>query len=110
MATKVPQTSTEGVAPSLPPSPTSPPRSSDDGAPPVPGQGGSEGGGGDDDRVDRAYARDYRFWCVVVSLCAMMLLSSLENTVVVTSLPAIVRDLELGGSYIWVTNAFFLAW
>ncbi|KXX73519.1 putative MFS-type transporter YusP [Madurella mycetomatis] len=38
----------------------------------------------------------------------MMLLGSLENTVIVTSLPAIVRELNLGKDYVWVGNIFFL--
>ncbi|AEO71940.1 uncharacterized protein THITE_2032283, partial [Thermothielavioides terrestris NRRL 8126] len=50
----------------------------------------------------------YRFWCVVAALCTMMLLGSLENTVVVTSLPAIARELDLGRNYVWVGNIFFL--
>ncbi|KAG8159567.1 hypothetical protein KVR01_010204 [Diaporthe batatas] len=56
-----------------------------------------------------AYNRDYRFWCIIIALCTMQVLCSLENTVVVTSLPTIVRELGLGSSYIWVTNIFFLA-
>ena len=52
--------------------------------------------------------RDFRFWAIIVSLCITGLLSALENTVVVTSLPTIVHDLDLGDNYIWVTNVFFL--
>ena len=55
------------------------------------------------------YNRDYRFWSIIIALCTMQLLCSLENTVVVTSLPTIVKQLGLGSSYIWVTNIFFLA-
>ncbi|KAH9987076.1 MFS general substrate transporter [Xylariaceae sp. FL0662B] len=60
-------------------------------------------------RPQYAYDRDYRFWCIIVALCTMQILCSLENTVVVTSLPTIVKQLGLGSSYIWVTNIFFLA-
>ncbi|KAI1864947.1 uncharacterized protein JN550_008493 [Neoarthrinium moseri] len=56
-----------------------------------------------------AYNRDYRFWSIILALCTMQILCSLENTVVVTSLPTIVKQLGLGSSYIWVTNIFFLA-
>jgi len=56
-----------------------------------------------------AYDRDYRFWSIIVALCTMQILCSLENTVVVTSLPTIVKQLGFGSSYIWVTNIFFLA-
>ncbi|KAI0206593.1 MFS general substrate transporter [Astrocystis sublimbata] len=55
-----------------------------------------------------AYQRDYRFWSVIFALCTMQVLCSLKNTVVVTSLPTIVRQLGLGSNYIWVTNIFFL--
>ncbi|KAM7195879.1 Major facilitator superfamily domain containing protein [Rhypophila sp. PSN 637] len=59
-------------------------------------------------KVDRRYARDYRFWCVIVALCAMMALASLENTVIVTSLPFIAEELGIGRDYVWVGNIFFL--
>ncbi|KAI1392916.1 MFS general substrate transporter [Hypoxylon trugodes] len=55
-----------------------------------------------------AYNQDYRFWCIITALYTMQVLCSLENTVVVTSLPTIVKQLDLGSSYIWVTNVFFL--
>ncbi|KAI0007192.1 major facilitator superfamily domain-containing protein [Xylariaceae sp. FL0662B] len=58
--------------------------------------------------VQRSYARNYRFWSIIIALCTMMLLGSLENTVIVTSLPVIVDELNLGRNYIWVTNIFFL--
>ena len=52
--------------------------------------------------------RDFRFWAIIASLCVTGLLSALENTVVTTSLPTIVRALNLGDNYIWITNVFFL--
>lgn len=61
------------------------------------------------DEPQYEYTRDYRFWSIIFALCTMQVLCSLENTVVVTSLPTIVRQLGLGSSYIWVTNIFFLA-
>ncbi|KAI0887874.1 MFS general substrate transporter [Annulohypoxylon maeteangense] len=60
-------------------------------------------------QTEYAYDRDYRFWTIIFALCTMQILCSLENTVVVTSLPTIVKQLGLGSSYIWVTNIFFLA-
>ncbi|KAL4876599.1 major facilitator superfamily domain-containing protein [Aspergillus karnatakaensis] len=33
---------------------------------------------------------------------------ALENTVVATSMPTIVRALDIGDNYVWITNAFFL--
>lgn len=61
-------------------------------------------------QVQKSYARNYRFWSIIIALCTMMLLGSLENTVIVTSLPVIVDELKLGRNYIWVTNIFFLTW
>lgn len=50
----------------------------------------------------------FQFWAVMIALCITSLLGSLENTVVTTSLPTIVKDLSFGQNYIWVTNIFFL--
>ena len=52
--------------------------------------------------------RGIRFWSIIASLCVTGLLSALENTVVTTSLPTIVRVLDVGDNYIWITNVFFL--
>ncbi|KAF4963562.1 hypothetical protein FSARC_8432 [Fusarium sarcochroum] len=54
------------------------------------------------------FNRDYRFWMIMFTLVLATLLASLESTVVITSLPTIVENLNLGSSYIWVTNVFFL--
>lgn len=55
-----------------------------------------------------AFKRGPRFWAIISTLCVIGLLSALENTVVTTSLPYIVTELDLGRDYIWVTNVFFL--
>ncbi|KAF7551515.1 hypothetical protein G7Z17_g4944 [Cylindrodendrum hubeiense] len=54
------------------------------------------------------FNRDWRFWMVMVTLVISTLLSSLESTVVITSLPTIVADLKIGSDYIWITNVYFL--
>lgn len=55
-----------------------------------------------------AFHTDYRFWMIMLTLIISTLLTSLESTVVITSLPTIVHDLKMGSNYIWVTNVFFL--
>jgi hypothetical protein len=55
------------------------------------------------------YNKDYRFWLIMMTLCFAVTLSSLESTVVITSLPTIVEKLGLGKNYIWVANAYFLS-
>ncbi|CAK7197827.1 hypothetical protein SEUCBS139899_000476 [Sporothrix eucalyptigena] len=54
------------------------------------------------------FQRGPRFWAIIATLCVIGILSSLENTVVTTSLPYIAAQLDLGANYIWVTNVFFL--
>lgn len=54
------------------------------------------------------FKRDWRFWTIISTLSVIGILSSLENTVVVTSLSVMVDDLGLGENYIWITNVFFL--
>lgn len=49
-----------------------------------------------------------RFWAIMATLCVIGILSALENTVVTTSLPFIVTELDMGENYVWVTNVFFL--
>ncbi|KAH0433121.1 multidrug resistance protein fnx1 [Colletotrichum camelliae] len=58
--------------------------------------------------ISGSYKKDYRFWAILFALCITSLLASLENTVIVTSLPTIVEKLKFGSSYVWVANIFFL--
>jgi MFS family permease len=44
----------------------------------------------------------------MVALCVATLLGGLETTIVTTSLPTIVHDLEIGDDYVWITNVLFL--
>lgn len=54
------------------------------------------------------FERDWRFWIVIVSLCIVGTLGSLEGAVVATALPSIIADLSGENTYIWVVNAYFL--
>lgn len=51
-----------------------------------------------------------RFWAVLLALGVASFQASLENSVVTTAGPAIVADLGMGEEYIWMANAFFVAW
>lgn len=69
----------------------------------------------DDSEQSKVVSANYgqggpRFWAVMASLALTSFLASLENSVVVTSGPAIVADLEMGEAYVWVANAFFVCW
>lgn len=48
------------------------------------------------------------FWMIILGLGVTLLLSAFENTVLTTAAPAILAEFDLGGNWIWVTNAFFL--
>lgn len=63
---------------------------------------------GIDDKRGEPAKRGWRFWTIIGTLSVIGILSSLENTVVVTSLSVMVEDLGLGENYIWITNVFFL--
>ncbi|KAI4863261.1 MFS general substrate transporter [Hypoxylon rubiginosum] len=54
------------------------------------------------------FRRGFRFWAVIVGLAIAQFQASLEHSVVVTSGPTIVDDLQMGEEYIWITNAFFV--
>lgn len=48
------------------------------------------------------------FWMIILGLGITLLLSAFENTILTTAAPAILAEIDLGGNWIWVTNAFFL--
>jgi hypothetical protein len=52
--------------------------------------------------------KDVRFWGIMVALCIASLLGGLETTIVTTSLPTIVYELDIGDDYVWITNSLFL--
>jgi hypothetical protein len=49
------------------------------------------------------------FWAIIVGLGLSLILCALENSVLVTAAPHILKQFPLGDNWIWVTNAFFLA-
>jgi hypothetical protein len=49
-----------------------------------------------------------KFWLVFAGLCATGLISALDGSIVSTSLPKIIDDLEGGENYVWVVNVYFL--
>ncbi|KAJ7889221.1 iron permease [Mycena leptocephala] len=51
--------------------------------------------------------RDWRFWCIILSLAICILLTAIEFTAVGTALPVIVQDLS-GDKFIWVGSAYTL--
>jgi MFS family permease len=50
------------------------------------------------------------FWLCFAGLCGTGLISGLDSTVLSTSLPTIIEDLDGGSDYIWVVNVYFLTW
>jgi MFS family permease len=52
---------------------------------------------------------DLRFWLIIVTLSTVILLATLDGTVLATALPYIASELDVGEKYIWVANALLLA-
>jgi MFS family permease len=52
---------------------------------------------------------DYRFWVILATFSGLVFLVTLENTIIGTALPSIVRDLNIGSNYIWVAHIQMLA-
>lgn len=52
--------------------------------------------------------RTFGFWMIIIGLGVTLLLSALENSVLITAAPAVLADIPLGDSWTWITNAFFL--
>src|SRR5436309_3202053 len=59
-------------------------------------------------KAEEKYNRSKHFWAIIITLAITGLLRAHEKTVVTIALPYIVRQLDLGENYIWVTSAFFL--
>ncbi|KAI1840133.1 hypothetical protein JX266_013676 [Neoarthrinium moseri] len=55
------------------------------------------------------FERGPRFWVIIIGLGISTLLASLEHTVVTTSAPRILEELQMREDFIWVTNAFFVS-
>ena len=53
--------------------------------------------------------RDWRFWLVFASMCLISLSTSLDSTIITTSLPTIVKQLNAQDEYVWIGNSFLLA-
>jgi hypothetical protein len=58
--------------------------------------------------VAKSAQKDVRFWGIMVALCIASLLGGLETTIVTTSLPTIVHELDIGDDYVWITNSLLL--
>ncbi|RYP91128.1 hypothetical protein DL770_002751 [Monosporascus sp. CRB-9-2] len=54
------------------------------------------------------FERGFRFWAIISGLAVTGLLAALEHTVVTTSAPKILTELQLREDFIWITNAFFV--
>ncbi|KAL4993119.1 MFS general substrate transporter [Aspergillus recurvatus] len=52
--------------------------------------------------------KGWRFWAIFAALTITSLLSALDASVISTALPTIVRDLNSGDSYVWISNAYML--
>jgi hypothetical protein len=64
--------------------------------------------GEDGEKLPSKPHRGLQFWMIIAGLSLAGILPGLESTIVTTSLPTIVADLDIGDNYIWIANVFFL--
>ncbi|KAN0135475.1 MFS general substrate transporter [Lactarius tabidus] len=62
---------------------------------------------GDEAPAAHGVPKDWKFWCIIFSLCLSVLLTAVEFTSIGAALPTIIRDLE-GKQFIWVGSAYAL--
>jgi hypothetical protein len=60
-------------------------------------------------RKKAGLSQQARFWGIMIALCITNLLCALESTMLITSLPVVVKDLKMGDEYVWVNNVFYLS-
>lgn len=53
-------------------------------------------------------SRPARFWLIILGLTLSAIISALDGAALSTALPTIVSSLQIGPSYIWTTNLYFL--
>jgi MFS family permease len=51
----------------------------------------------------------WRFWLILMSLCLIVFVATLDGSIIIIALPLISRELEAAGDYIWIANSFMLA-
>lgn len=70
-----------------------------------------KGGTLGDDAFDGSQSdnKSLRFWLVLAALSITGFLTTLESTIITSALPTITNTLGGGNQYVWVPNAFMLA-
>lgn len=70
-----------------------------------------KGGTLGDDSFDGSQSdnKSLRFWLVLAALSITGFLTTLESTIITSALPTITNTLGGGNQYVWVSNAFMLA-
>ncbi|KAI3400339.1 hypothetical protein diail_3356 [Diaporthe ilicicola] len=58
--------------------------------------------------VSQPTMHGWHFWAVFPGLCLAMFLTGLDASILATSLPTIILDLNGGSLYIWTMNGYFL--
>lgn len=59
--------------------------------------------------ADLAPTRSLRFWCVFGALCLISFISSVDATIVTTTLPTITKDIGGERQYVWIANSYIFA-
>ncbi|KAI0096706.1 major facilitator superfamily domain-containing protein [Nemania sp. FL0031] len=58
----------------------------------------------------KEFKHTWRVWCIFITLAILAFLSSIDSTIITTSLPTITREIEGGGhQYVWIANSYLFA-
>ncbi|KAJ8132331.1 hypothetical protein O1611_g1291 [Lasiodiplodia mahajangana] len=55
------------------------------------------------------FKHTWRIWCIFIILSILAFLSSIDSTIITTSLPTITREIEGSGQYVWIANSYLFA-
>lgn len=53
--------------------------------------------------------QDWRFWSIILALCLLAFMATLDGSIIIIALPLITRELDAGSNYTWIASSFQLA-
>lgn len=55
------------------------------------------------------FKHTWRIWCIFLLLALLAFLSSVDSTIITTSLPTVTREIGGNGEYAWIANSYLFA-
>ncbi|KAI1423600.1 major facilitator superfamily domain-containing protein [Xylaria sp. FL1777] len=57
----------------------------------------------------KEFKHTWRIWCIFIALALLAFLSSIDSTIITTSLPTITREIHGSNQYVWLANSYLFA-